>query len=161
VKDGDAPLKMNYFVDAQSGQVLRSFNQLDGFVDRSSGARSGAQSAVGGGQGQGAVGGGQGQGEGVAGAGGQAGGGKGHSQYSGQVKLGTTKTADGSYILKDQARSGGATWDARNQDPASGKKVFKDANNVWGEKGDNKREKAAIDAHYGMERTWDFYKGLL
>jgi len=25
----------------------------------------------------------------------------------------------------------------------------------------NKREKAAVDAHYGMERTWDMYKGLL
>jgi len=150
VKDGDVPLKVNYFVDAQSGQVLRRFNQLDGFVDRSTGAGSAAQGAVGGSQG-----------EGVAAAGGQAALGKGHSQYSGQVQLGTTKTADGSYILKDQKRSGGATWDARNQDPASGKKVFKDANNVWGEAGDNKREKAAVDAHYGMERTWDFYKGML
>ena len=42
VKDGDAPLKMNYFVDAQSGQVLRKFNELDGFVARPEGAAGGA-----------------------------------------------------------------------------------------------------------------------
>jgi len=152
VKDGDVPMKMNYFVDAQSGQVLRRFNQLDGFVDRSSGGRAPSSASAGGAGGQG---------EGVAAAGGQAALGKGHSMYSGQVQLGTTRTAAGDYILKDQKRGGGSTWDARNQDPASGKKVFKDANNVWGEKGDNKREKAAVDAHYGMERTWDMYKGLL
>jgi bacillolysin len=157
VKDGDVPLKVSYFVDAQSGQVLRRFNEIDGFVDRSSGAASGAGT----GTAAGASAGGAGEGQGVAAAGGQAALGKGNSMYSGQVQLGTTKTADGSYILKDQKRGGGATWDGRNQDPASGKKVFKDANDVWGEKGDNAREKAAIDAHYGMERTWDFYKGVL
>jgi bacillolysin len=148
VKDGAVPLKMNYFVDAQSGQVLRKFNQLGGFVDRSSGAS--AQVAPGGSGG-----------EGLAAAGGEAALGKGRSMYSGTVRLGTTRTADGSYVLKDQKRGGGSTWDARNQDPASGKKALKDANNVWGEAGDSKREKAAIDAHYGMERTWDFYKGVL
>ncbi|HEY8207973.1 MAG TPA: M4 family metallopeptidase [Myxococcaceae bacterium] len=154
VKDGDVPVKMNYFVDAQSGQVLRQFNQLGGFVDRSQGAGAGGASGAGvAPERQGAA--------ASAAAAGQAALGKGHSMYSGTVQIGTTKNADGSFTLKDQKRGGGATWDARNQDPASGKKAFKDANNVWGEKGDSKREKAAIDAHYGMERTWDFYKGIL
>ena len=53
------------------------------------------------------------------------------------------------------------TWDAKNQDPASGKKIFKDNNNMWGEAGDPARAKAAVDAHYGVERTYDFYKNML
>jgi len=152
VKDGDAPVKMNYFVDAQSGEVLRRFNQLGGFVDRDGGAAAARPQAGGPGVAAGSA---------EAAAAGEPVNGKGLSQYSGQVKLGTTKNADGSYSLKDLKRGGGQTWDARNQDPASGKKIFKDANNVWGEKTDSRREKAAVDAHYGMERTWDFYKGIL
>jgi len=151
VTDGDVPVKMNYFVDAQSGEVLRQFNQLGGFVDRDGqGARPAGEGAAP---------------ERAAAAGAAAAGepalGKGRSLYSGQVRLGTTKNADGSYSLKDLKRGGGQTWDARNQDPASGKKGFKDANNIWGEAADPKRQRAAIDAHYGMERTWDFLKGVL
>src|SRR5207245_893335 len=84
VKDGDSPLKVNYFVDAQSGQVLRKFNQLDGFVDRSSGSGRGEGAGAGAGvapERQGAA------------AAGQAALGKGNSMYSGQVQLGTTKNA--------------------------------------------------------------------
>ena len=152
VKDGDAPLKVNVFVDAQSGEVLRSFNQLSGFVDRGGGGGRGSGVAAAGAEREGAA---------AAAAAGEPALGKGSSLYSGQVRLGTAKNADGSYSLKDLKRGGSQTWDGRNQDPASGKKVVKDDDNVWGERTDSKRQKAAIDAHYGMERTWDFFKGVL
>ena len=36
-----------------------------------------------------------------------------------------------------------------------------DTNDVWGEATDAARTKAAVDAHYGAEMTYDFYKNVL
>jgi Zn-dependent metalloprotease len=81
--------------------------------------------------------------------------------YSGSVPLSTHKNADGTFSLQDDTRGGSKTLDAQNKSTATGSVGFKDANNVWGEAKDDPRAKAAIDAHYGMEMTWDFYKNVL
>src|SRR5262249_50028138 len=82
--------------------------------------------------------------------------------YSGKVDLITKKQADGTYTLEDMTRGKGVvTYDAQNKKQASGQTQFKDNNDVWGETTDNARTKAAVDAHYGAEMTYDFYKNVL
>jgi len=84
------------------------------------------------------------------------------SLYSGKVALETTKGADGKYTLEDGTRGKGVnTYDAMNKTTASGKTQITDDNNVWGEASDGPRTKAAVDAHYGAEMTYDFYKEIL
>ncbi|MCY0999955.1 M4 family metallopeptidase [Myxococcus sp. MISCRS1] len=84
------------------------------------------------------------------------------SIYSGKVALETKKQADGTYTLEDGTRGKGvATYDARNQEEASGQTQIKDDNNVWGEATDPERNRAAVDAHYGAAMTYDFLKNIL
>lgn len=87
--------------------------------------------------------------------------GKGESEYSGEVDLATAKLPDGSYTLKDSSRGNGATYDAKHGGGRGTGSLFKDANNIWGEASDDAGEKAAVDAHFGMANTWDFYKNKL
>jgi Zn-dependent metalloprotease len=77
------------------------------------------------------------------------------------VPLQTKQNSDGTWSLQDDTRGGGKTMDGQNKNPINGGVAFKDDNNVWGEKTDNSREDAAVDAHYGMEMTWDMYKNVL
>jgi len=100
-------------------------------------------------------------GGGGGGGGGGGAAGTGSSLYSGSVPLSTHQNTDGTWSLQDDTRGGSKTLDAQNKSSASGNVGFKDGNNVWGEATDDKRTKAAIDAHYGMEMTWDFYKNVL
>ncbi|MGZ3457387.1 MAG: M4 family metallopeptidase [Archangium sp.] len=82
--------------------------------------------------------------------------------YSGKVDLITTKNADGTYSLRDTTRGKGVvTFDGRNKERAGGQTDFKDSNDVWGEASDPARARAAVDAHYGAEMTYDFYKNVL
>jgi Zn-dependent metalloprotease len=82
--------------------------------------------------------------------------------YSGKVDLSTTQNADGTYRLEDSTRGKGVvTLDANNKERPSGATQFSDKNNTWGETGDASRTKAAVDAHYGAEMTYDFYKNVL
>ncbi|PTL75581.1 M4 family metallopeptidase [Vitiosangium sp. GDMCC 1.1324] len=84
------------------------------------------------------------------------------TMYSGKVDLVTTKNADGTYSLRDNTRGKGVvTFDGQNKEKASGQTDFKDTNDVWGETSDPARSKAAVDAHYGAEMTYDFYKNVL
>ncbi|MBN1208414.1 MAG: M4 family metallopeptidase [Myxococcaceae bacterium] len=84
------------------------------------------------------------------------------SIYSGKVDLDTKQNADGTHSLEDDSRGKGVvTLDAQNKQRPSGPVAFNDANNVWGEAGDDPRTKAAVDAHYGAQMTYDFYKNVL
>ncbi|HLL04880.1 MAG TPA: M4 family metallopeptidase [Myxococcaceae bacterium] len=82
--------------------------------------------------------------------------------YSGTVDLSTKKNADGTYSLDDGTRGKGVvTQDAQNKQRPSGPVAINDNNNVWGEAGDPTRNKAAVDAHYGAQMTYDMYKNIL
>jgi bacillolysin len=84
------------------------------------------------------------------------------SIYSGNVKLDTKKNADGTYSLEDGNRGKGVvTLDAQNKQRPSGAKPITDDDNVWGEGDDPARNQAAVDAHYGAQMTYDFYKNVL
>ncbi|GAA3822338.1 M4 family metallopeptidase [Streptomyces coacervatus] len=93
--------------------------------------------------------------------------GDGKSLYSGTVPLETTQSGS-TYSLKDPTRGGTYTGDAANQSDLcfltsicisrAPSTVFTDADNHWGTGTDADRASAAVDAQYGTNMTWDFYK---
>jgi Zn-dependent metalloprotease len=80
--------------------------------------------------------------------------GTGSSQYSGTVSLGTTLSG-GSYQLKDSV--GNYTTDLNGATSGTGTQ-FTDADDAWGNGSVSSRQTAAVDAHYGAEKTFDYYK---
>lgn len=84
----------------------------------------------------------------------------GHGQYGGQVTLGTSGSA-GSYFLKDDARGGNRTTDLGHapDDEAPGT-LFTDADDVWSDGSAGNRQSAAVDAHYGAQLTWDYFRDV-
>ncbi|WP_369216208.1 M4 family metallopeptidase [Streptomyces flavofungini] len=84
--------------------------------------------------------------------------GTGNSQYSGKVTIGTKKVTSG-YELTDKARGGHRTFDLKHAQSGTGK-LFKDSNNVWGNGKPTSAQTAAVDAAYGAQLTWDYYKSV-
>ncbi|MGH4030021.1 M4 family metallopeptidase [Actinomycetota bacterium Odt1-20B] len=84
--------------------------------------------------------------------------GTGNSQYSGKVTVGSKKVASG-YELTDKARGGHRTFDLKHAESGAGK-LFKDANDVWGNGKPSSAQTAAVDAAYGAQLTWDYYKSV-
>jgi Zn-dependent metalloprotease len=85
------------------------------------------------------------------------------TMYSGKVDLGALKqNADGTFQLDDSTRGKGVnTYDAKGSQQPTTKTEIKDNNNVWGEASDPKNAQAGVDAQYGGETTYDFYKNVL
>jgi Zn-dependent metalloprotease len=94
--------------------------------------------------------------------------GDGKSLYSGTVPLATTLSGS-TYQLKDPTRGNTYTGDAQNKTdtcilticvsraPAV---VFTDTDNHWGSGAASDRSSAAVDAQYGTNTTWDYYKNV-
>ncbi|WP_243287435.1 M4 family metallopeptidase [Geothrix terrae] len=93
--------------------------------------------------------------------------GTGNSQYSGTVALNTNSLASG-YELRDTVR--GMNFDTRDLNHATtgNGTTYTDADNTWGD-GLNYNggtttsangQTAAVDAHYGVGLTYDYYKNI-
>ncbi|MET7453445.1 M4 family metallopeptidase [Streptomyces sp. NPDC005574] len=94
--------------------------------------------------------------------------GDGKSLYGGTVALETTLSGS-TYQLKDATRGNTYTGDAANKTdlcifgicisraPAT---LFTDADNHWGTGATADRSSAAVDAQYGTNETWDYYKSV-
>ncbi|MFR9798404.1 M4 family metallopeptidase [Streptomyces sp. MS06] len=94
--------------------------------------------------------------------------GDGQSLYSGKVALETTVSGS-TYQLKDPTRGSTYTGDAENKTdlcffgicfvraPAT---LFTDADDHWGSGTSADRASAAVDAQYGTNETWDYYKNV-
>ncbi|MEW2557789.1 M4 family metallopeptidase [Streptomyces griseorubiginosus] len=94
--------------------------------------------------------------------------GDGKSLYSGTVALNTTQSGS-TFQLKDATRGNTYTGDAANKTdlcflnicfsraPAT---LFTDADNHWGTGATSDRATAAVDAQYGTDVTWDYYKNV-
>ncbi|WP_427922637.1 M4 family metallopeptidase [Streptomyces sp. cg40] len=94
--------------------------------------------------------------------------GDGQSLYSGTVPLETTLSGS-AYQLKDAARGGTYTGDAANKTDLcilgicisrAPSTVFTDTDNHWGTGATSDRSSAAVDAQYGTNETWDYYKNV-
>ena len=95
--------------------------------------------------------------------------GTGNSQYSGTVALSANGLATG-YELRDMSRGtgGNVTYNLNHATSGTGT-IYTDSDDVWGD-GANYVEgssttaangqTAAVDAHYGLAMTWDYYKNV-
>ncbi|MEU3980493.1 M4 family metallopeptidase [Streptomyces sp. NPDC026672] len=84
--------------------------------------------------------------------------GTGESQYSGEVTVGTTREQDGTYSLTDAERGGHKTYNLnRTTIPGRGT-LFTDPDDHWGDGTVDDDQTAAVDVHYGVALTWDYYK---
>ncbi|WP_433161446.1 M4 family metallopeptidase [Kribbella sp. CA-247076] len=81
--------------------------------------------------------------------------GTGNSMYSGTVGIGTS----GSYTMSDPSRGGNHTTDLNGGTSGSGT-TFTDPDDTWGNGATSNRQTAGVDAHYGAQLTWDYYKNV-
>ena len=135
------PIRMDYLIHAHTGQILQTWDTL-----HTTGAT-----------------------------------GTGKSQYSGNVTFQTNTTASG-FELRDTTRGnttvkggvGNVVTDMANGEDAPTSyilgTVFTDADNAWGDGGNYlpgnlttsaNGQTAAVDAAFGVGKTWDFYKKVL
>ncbi|MCE4372409.1 M4 family metallopeptidase [Xanthomonas hortorum] len=89
-------------------------------------------------------------------SGGTSAAGTGRSLYAGNVGLSTTRCSSG-YELTDLSRGSGATYNMRNSTSGNGTLVT-DADNAWGSGANSDTVTAAVDAHYGVALTWDYFR---
>lgn len=83
--------------------------------------------------------------------------GTGNGIFVGTVTLGTT-AGTGGYQLRDAL--GNYTTDLNQATSGTGT-TFTDADDVWGTGSTSSRQSAAVDAHYGAEKTYDYYNTQL
>jgi zinc metalloprotease ZmpA len=70
----------------------------------------------------------------------------------------TTNSITGGFELRDPTRGGHYTINLKNR--TSGTTVFTDADNIWGNFATTDTATAAVDATYGQNVTWDYYKNV-
>jgi Zn-dependent metalloprotease len=74
----------------------------------------------------------------------------------GAVSLDTTKVGS-RFQLKDPKRGGNFTTDMHNAAAGNGS-LFTDADDKWGNGKLSSRQTVAVDAQFGVAKTWDYYK---
>ncbi|MFE2560308.1 M4 family metallopeptidase [Streptomyces sp. NPDC059352] len=84
--------------------------------------------------------------------------GTGNSMYSGTVNIGTSLSGS-TYQMNDPSRGGNRTYDLNGGSSGTGT-LFTDADDVWGNGLPSNRQTAGVDAHYGAQVTWDYYKNV-
>ena len=94
--------------------------------------------------------------------------GTGNSQYSGTVSIGTN-TVTGGWEMRDVARTMNyATYNLNHATTGTGS-IYTDADNTWGDSANYVEgssttaangQTAAVDAHYGIGKTFDYYKNI-
>ncbi|WP_172201107.1 M4 family metallopeptidase [Niveibacterium sp. COAC-50] len=84
--------------------------------------------------------------------------GTGKSLFDGTVSLTTDSQSTGGYALRDPSRGNHYTTNLKNR--TSGGTIFTDADNVWGDGTTADTATAAVDATFGQNVTWDYYKNV-
>ena len=82
------------------------------------------------------------------------------TRYSGAKQIETTLVS-GSYVLQDATRGNGVkTYNLKKSSTISSGVDFKDTDNNWttAEHNNSTFDNAALDAHWGVEKTYDYFK---
>lgn len=82
------------------------------------------------------------------------------TRYSGAKQIETTLVS-GSYVLQDATRGNGVkTYNLKKSSTISSGVDFKDTDNNWttAEHSNSTFDNAALDAHWGIEKTYDYFK---
>ncbi len=85
--------------------------------------------------------------------------GTGNSMYSGQVTLNTIQSGS-LWKLRDTVNNYTTDLNGSTSSTAAGTE-FTDADNVWGTGSTSSRQTAGVDAEYGAEQTFAYYKNVL
>lgn len=128
IKADQTPTDMHYFIDANTGRVL---DQWDTVATAGPGPESGCAAPI-------------------------AALGTGKSMFLGDVPINTARCGS-SFQLLDTTRGGGTTTNMGNRTAGFGS-VMTDADNVWGNSLASNSATVAVDAHYGVSATWDYYR---
>ncbi|MFG3557856.1 M4 family metallopeptidase [Micromonospora sp. NPDC047557] len=83
--------------------------------------------------------------------------GSGQGIYTGAVSIDTTLSGS-TYQMIDPVRGNGRTCDMNNG--TSTCTTFTDADNAWGTGANSNRQSAAVDAHFGAAKTFDYFKNV-
>jgi zinc metalloprotease ZmpA len=129
MKADQTPTDMHYFVDARSGRILNQWDTVETAVPGPGGTSSCTPVA--------AV-------------------GSGKSLTEGTISTLNTVKCGTQYQLKDLTRGGGYTTNMAQRTSGSGS-VYLDADNAWGTGTLTNAATVAVDAHYGVAKTWDYY----
>ncbi len=84
--------------------------------------------------------------------------GTGASVYSGSVAVDTTLSGS-TYSMIDPSHGNGRTCDMNNSTSGTCT-TFTDADNAWGTGATSNRQSAAVDAHFGAAKTFDYFKNV-
>ncbi|MFJ1702165.1 M4 family metallopeptidase [Kitasatospora sp. NPDC088346] len=82
--------------------------------------------------------------------------GTGQGVFVGNVTIGTSLSGS-TYQLKDTTRGGMYTTNMNNGTSGNGT-LFTKSTDTWGNGQASNKESAAVDAHFGVAMTWDYYK---
>ncbi|MFI1199608.1 M4 family metallopeptidase [Streptomyces sp. NPDC020883] len=82
----------------------------------------------------------------------------GNSQYSGKVTIGTSGSAP-NFTMTDTTRGNHKTYNLNHGSSGTGS-LFTDADDTWGDGTTNNPQTAGVDAAYGAQETWDYYKNV-
>ncbi|MEV6523231.1 M4 family metallopeptidase [Longispora sp. NPDC051575] len=92
--------------------------------------------------------------------------GNGKGLLVGNVAIDVNQKADGTYELLDPTRGGQETRDANGKGdgrgalPKAQTTAFSSATSTFGNNALSNRATAAVDAHYGVAQTWDYFKNV-
>ncbi len=148
------PSEMHYIIDAQKNILLDSFDDVRTLLSRDSSANikmldaaiiDGAAPSFGE--------------KSVSSLAKAAAAGTGQSLLSGTVSL-TTNSVTSGYELRDPSRGSHYATNLSGATSGNGT-IFTDADNLWGNFATTSSRTAAVDAVYGQNLTWDFYKNVL
>ncbi|KIZ14039.1 M4 family metallopeptidase [Streptomyces natalensis] len=84
--------------------------------------------------------------------------GVGNSEYSGKVTIGTSGSAP-NFSMTDPTRGNHKTYDLKHGSSGTGS-LFTDADDTWGDGTTHNAQTAGVDAAYGAQETWDYYKNV-
>ncbi|MFC0008035.1 M4 family metallopeptidase [Micromonospora siamensis] len=84
--------------------------------------------------------------------------GTGNGIYTGTVSIDTTLSGS-TYSMVDPSHGNGRTCDMNNTTSGTCT-TFTDADNTWGTGSNSNRQSAAVDAHFGAAKTFDYYKNV-
>ena len=129
VKADQTPTEMHYFVDAASGKVLNQWDQIHTARPGPGGSSCTGTAATG----------------------------TGASLMVGSVVLNTTKCSATVYEMRDPTRGGGYVTNMAMKTSGMGT-VFSDSDNAWGNGLTSNAQTVAADAHFGIAKTWDYFK---
>ena len=129
IKADQTPTEMHFFVDARTGKILDKWDAVET-----------ARPGPGGGGGNNSC------TEAV---------GTGKSLTEGNVTVDSSKCGN-TYRMVDMTRGGGATHNMAMKTAGMGS-VYTDIDNAWGTGLLSNSQTVAVDAHYGVSMTWDYY----